>query len=124
MWRQIAGGAFSSIALLSLECAAQVPSFRGTGAELLNACRDAESFRDGTSAFSQGFCYGAVLAAADMLHGREFCFPEAGLPNIQLLRIVIRYIEDNPSKQHLRLSALAAAAYKQAFPCSKEEPRR
>lgn len=123
MWQPIIVVIGLLISLLSSECRAQVSNFRGTGTELLNACRDAEAQRDGaTSGFAQGFCFGAVTAAADMLEGSEFCIT-AGLQNVQLVRIAIRYIEANPEKQHLRLSVLAALAFKQAFPCPKRAGR-
>ena len=48
-----------------------------------------------------------------------YCFPDEGIPLVQQLRIVLKYINDNPERAHLRTGTLAAEAFHKAFPCSK-----
>lgn len=95
-----------------------------TGASLLNACRDMERLgRDAvTSTFLQGYCLGAVDTAT-ILHDRvEFCIPGV-TPKLQLVRIVVSYLERNPAKQDRELAVLASYALSEAYPCPVKNRR-
>ena len=48
----------------------------------------------------------------------EFCRPE-GVNNIQLVRVALKYVRDNPGRAHLPTVVLVFAAMKGAFPCSR-----
>jgi hypothetical protein len=95
-----------------------------SGAAMLNACRDLERLRDdaGASMFYQGYCLSAVLAAA-LLHDRDkFCIP-GPVPKLQLVRIVVNYLERNPTKQQYELAVLASWALSEAYPCPTGQRR-
>jgi len=104
---------------ISVPATAQEPPSTTSGASTLNACRDLERNRtDGTSGFQQGYCLGAVNAAA-LLHDRSaFCIP-GPRPKLQLVRIVINYIERHPETQDRELGVLASYALSEAFPCAR-----
>lgn len=46
-----------------------------------------------------------------------FCRPE-GVGNMQLLRVALKYVRDNPEKAHFPTVVLIFTALKNAFPCS------
>jgi hypothetical protein len=48
-----------------------------------------------------------------------FCLPAESVQFLQLGRVVLKYIRDNPEKAHLQTSVLVFAAVRNAFPCSK-----
>ena len=48
-----------------------------------------------------------------------YCFPDSGIPISQQIRIVLKYINDNPERAHLRTGRLAIEAFHKTFPCSK-----
>jgi Ssp1 endopeptidase immunity protein Rap1a len=95
-----------------------------SGAALLNACRDVERMRNdaGTSQIGQGYCLGSVLAAALLLDRDKFCVP-GPVPKLQLVRIVVNYLEKNPAKQSYELAILASWALSEAYPCPPGQRR-
>jgi hypothetical protein len=46
-----------------------------------------------------------------------FCVPKEGVSNIQAARIVVKYLKENPEKQHDLGITLAIQALSKAFPC-------
>lgn len=81
---------------------------------------------------SIGYCYGLIegissLARAyqagvllNKVYGEQlFCLP-VDVKNEQMLRVVVKYLENNPSILHKRDSLLAIMSFKEAFPCEKE----
>jgi len=49
-----------------------------------------------------------------------YCEPD-GLTNGQVLRIFVKYINDNPESAHLQTSKLYLLAMEKAFPCSTKK---
>lgn len=94
------------------------------GATMLSACRDLERMRDaaGASSFRQGYCLGAVLAAVQLHNNLEFCISQP-TPKLQLVRIVVDYVEKNPTKQDRELAVLASWALTEAYPCAPNRRR-
>src|SRR6266853_1034281 len=45
-----------------------------------------------------------------------FCSPES-VGNMQLLRVALKYVRDNPEKAHLPTAVLIFTALKKSFPC-------
>ncbi len=45
------------------------------------------------------------------------CFPEKGIKNDQGVRVVIKYLKDNPAKLHENEILLIMLAYANAYPC-------
>ena len=76
-------------------------------------------------ALEDGMCMGylsGVIETAKIWQlgtgNQSFCLPEAAEPN-QLIRVTIKYIEDNPAKLHLYAAALVQFAFIEAFPCKE-----
>lgn len=106
-----------------------------TGINLLRACKNVEKIvesgkSDINEVMSSSWCIGVVMAARDLSSGftasgiiqsdMAVCFPEGSVGNEQAIKIVIRYLEDNPHKLHLPASILAYAGLREAFPCTSE----
>ena len=74
--------------------------------------------------YIQGLIDGATYEIATQVEDKKqahtfpFCRPE-GVGNMQLLRVALKYVRDNPEKAHLLTVALIFTALKNAFPCSK-----
>lgn len=99
----------------------------GTGNELLKDCSTAVKLLAGdnvTTGFGAGYCMGVIAGASDALivawqkdgGKRYFCRPE-NANNAQLVRVVTKYLKDNPDKLHLSDIALIFLALEKAFPC-------
>lgn len=101
-----------------------------TGGELLNLCRNYETAQQSVNSITDqefanvmgciGYVKGSVDAFASIvLAGGQRCpaLPDA-LSYEQTIRIVIRYLQENPSRHHMRAGDLVLAALIQAFPCS------
>lgn len=75
--------------------------------------------------FAQGACLGiieGVRTTMVVLNGNlspelRTCFPPKGIINEQAIRIVVKYLEDNPAKLNEDRAVLTATAYNQAYPC-------
>lgn len=52
----------------------------------------------------------------------SYCLPETGVEADQLVRIVLKYVRDNPAKAHKLTIGLVMAAFREAFPCP--EPKK
>lgn len=102
------------------------------GNYLLHACADkTESATTPETKIStyggNMWCIGLLEGVADMntlysqgmLGGKEgaFCLPEEGIPDDQLRRIVVKFLEDNPKSLHQSARILTTMAFHDAFPC-------
>ncbi len=81
--------------------------------------------------FDEGWCIGWVDSALsldglneqwrDVTKARpdllEFCSPTEGIPVIQGVRVVVRYLTDHPEQLHLNGMTVTVMALKDAFPC-------
>jgi Rap1a immunity proteins len=69
-----------------------------------------------------GAFYESVRTKADgklKMGSLPFCRPE-GVNNLQLARVALKYVRDNPEKAHLTTAVLVFEALKNAFPCSEK----
>jgi hypothetical protein len=129
----------SCIALLAF-CALSIPAFSApqlynSGNDFLAVCSavdkdtnltDAEMIKNlQCLAYIQGLIDGATYETAwiwmegkKTVHPIPFCRPE-GVGNLQLLRIALKFVRDNPENAHLETSALIFRSLERAFPCSK-----
>jgi hypothetical protein len=69
--------------------------------------------------YVSGFVDALALAAGNDKSRRVVCFPDRGVPNNQMIRIFVKYLESNPEQLHEsgRMSLLIALT--RAFPCSR-----
>ena len=103
-------------------------SFYGpSGSTLLRQCQAAAKIADGGNYTTQQgidgtFCRGYVAGAVDQMVGLSvqtttvYCIP-SNADNDQLVRVVLKYLNDNPATLNYPAAALVAKAIIAAFPC-------
>ena len=95
---------------------------------LLEFCLEADKFTSNRTSYDKykaGYCFGIVKGVFDlMLVTRDYlpnkgklCVPDKGVQDSQKVKIVIKYLEDNPDKRHLLGATLSSCAFVKAFPC-------
>ena len=102
------------------------------GNDLLDACRDGVRLKERGSksareAFNAGDCIGFLRGMIEMHGALEsdsgsslrplFCLPGQLMPIIQIMRIVLHYLETHPERLHLQQRVLVIEAFRDAFPC-------
>lgn len=71
------------------------------------------------------FCRGYVVGIADAMismsvnNTTTYCIP-TDADNDQLIRIAVKYLNDNPAKLHYAAGLLVLRAIAEAFPCKAE----
>ena len=99
---------------------------------LHETCNEAIALFDSrgeTDAFKAGSCFGYIRAANDMYEimvinsNRTICIP-SGISGKQLIRIVVKYLNDHPEKLHNPASLLVYEAFQESFPCIKVQPEK
>ena len=99
------------------------------GNELLNNCNAALRVFDNQShavddLTKAGFCLGYISGARDTLifwqltspDAKRVCFPvNVSIP--QLIRVVVKYLNENPKDLNMEEIFLVLPAFKNAFPC-------
>lgn len=78
-----------------------------------------------TADYGAGFCRGFIEAVLDMneLHlitggGSPMCIPE-GAKMGQILKVIMKYIDDHPEQLHIRARNVVLDSVAIAFPCKK-----
>jgi hypothetical protein len=120
-------GIAAAVALLGLM--ASGTAMAGDGNQLLEFCKATLRTIDGEDksnpTFGTGYCMGVVGTTMDVLYGigKELpvnyraCPPAGGISYGQGIRIVTKYLEDNPKSLHYESSVLTMAALRNAYPC-------
>jgi hypothetical protein len=107
-----------------------------TGNTVLDKCQKTIHFYENDGGlvkdqFDEGWCIGWVDSALslDGLNEQwrevtkarpslmEFCAPTDGIPVIQGVRVVVKYLTDHPEQLHLNGMTVTWMALKDAFPC-------
>jgi hypothetical protein len=87
-----------------------------SGSNLLRACQAEAKTIDGS------FCRGYIAGAVDQMVGLSvqtdtvYCIPSNG-DSDQLIRVVLKYLKENPATLNYPAGALVAKAIVAAFPC-------
>lgn len=101
----------------------------GDGNQLIGQCQAAVKALDGSKAnastFGAGFCMGKVTGVVDMISifsdrfEKEYrvCMPTPGIQYGQGVRIVAKFLADNPTLLHIEDTILIHMALRRAFPC-------
>ena len=119
---------------LTLVCSAGVSAYAtefpwDSGNAFVRLCEDHPSeelsqFAVGHSiaciAYLHGLSDGQLLPQVEQKTRRLYC-RDADIENQQQVRIVLKYIKDNPAKAHFPTPLLFLEAMKEAFPCSDKE---
>jgi hypothetical protein len=99
------------------------------GNQLLGWCKGALRTTDGTDkgtpTFGTGYCMATVSSVMDIVYGigdelppkYRACPPSGGISYAQGIRIVVKYLEDNPKTLHHEGTVLTMAALRAAYPC-------
>jgi len=107
--------------------------FGGTGSDLLTRCSDMGALKVGDTVaplrlaeakFHAGSCEGYIAGVSDTTQGydsvapknRLYCLP-SNVDMDQLIRVVKKWLEDNPSQLNLPAHILVKRALGEAFPC-------
>lgn len=118
-----------SLLLLSVILYLPITSF-ADGNKLLAGCQGFIKILEGKASESggvaEGFCAGYVQGMSDLntIHsvfyaGKvkfDICMPQ-NVNNAQRVRVLIKYLEENPEKLHESEAELVWQAYAKAFPC-------
>ena len=88
------------------------------GSELLTNC-------EGEDSFSQGLCFGYIEGAYDSyavmvkwgIIEKDFICVPVNVSKGQLVKVVVKYLNDNPAELHLIASSRVIHALSAAFPC-------
>jgi hypothetical protein len=86
------------------------------GSRLIESCRAFSASQ--TAEYGQGVCMGIIAAVWRQNAGRLICSAD-GVTNGQMVRVVVKYMDDHPAELHLRLDDLALSGMARAFPCKK-----
>ncbi|MFI5103133.1 MAG: Rap1a/Tai family immunity protein [Terriglobales bacterium] len=109
-----------------------------TGNDVLSKCQTAVRWLDNGGApvselMDVGWCQGWVGAALELTRSYnewtdftkqkptvpQFCLPDSGIPLIQAIRVVVKYLQENPDQLHEDGMGLTIAALKGSFPCKR-----
>jgi hypothetical protein len=107
-----------------------------TGNDVLTKCQAAVRLFDNNGGpsgeqYDSGWCIGWVTGALQLtrMHNDwatfvkqkpsllQFCVPNPGIPVIQAVRIVVKYLKEHPEQLHDDGMGLTIAALKDSFPC-------
>jgi hypothetical protein len=98
------------------------------GNKLLQECQDGINAMDGGEAKNPvgvGHCVGVLQATMDTLDlsheltklPKYVCMPDGGIPMVQSMRIVVKYLKATPESLNVNESVLVTTALMSAFPC-------
>jgi hypothetical protein len=125
---KVAGIAAAVVLVGMLGSGSALAEYKGDGNELLNSCNMAlrsmggevvdNYFAVGTClGFTQGIRQVLIYQQEQLSPAARVCFPK-GMTNGQGVRIVLKYLEDNPAELQRPGSSLVYEAYKAAYPCN------
>jgi hypothetical protein len=88
-----------------------------TGRGMLSRCKEAtEDQPPQRMGYLQGFCSGVVLSTIVYSPGRLVCHP-ADADVTDGVRVLVKYMEENPQELQEDISLLSIKALHQAWPC-------
>jgi hypothetical protein len=82
---------------------------------VMKGCREGVA-RGGSDLYRQGYCFGILTGLA--YDNQMVCIPK-GVTNEQTLRVVVRYIDQQPARLHESFRGLATEALRQTWPCKR-----
>jgi len=108
--------------LWATPAAGQESTYNVTGNDLIRLC---EGAAEAVASADQGYCRGLITGAIQITRTGEYqrsglnypCVPSNATFS-QMIRVVLRYLEDNPERLHLPDYVLAVEAALAGFPCS------
>lgn len=89
--------------------------------EVMSGCRDNADFDHSKNPFLVGVCNGILDGIYFSLANVAICHPAGASATLeQMVRVVVKYIDDRPERQHEPFERLAFEAMKIAWPCKKK----
>jgi hypothetical protein len=87
---------------------------------------DGEKISSKTDEFGIGPCFGLVEGVRNTLvyvndsleKDLRICWPKNGIPNGQAIRILVKYLKENPTELNNDQTLLTMVAFKVAYPCN------
>jgi hypothetical protein len=115
------------LSIVFLLCASAFAQEKLDSRSLFQACRAAVKQADGEKVSAQeasdaGFCGGYIIGLNEGLRSAvertkvKYCLP-SGLTGEQIVRVVEKYLRENPQELHKPMRTNAIAAFAKAFPC-------
>jgi hypothetical protein len=83
---------------------------------MMQGCRNFASETAGDSGFMGGWCAGILDGITYM--DPDLCIPD-GVPQAQVARVVVQYIDQRPARMHESFKLLAIEALRSAWPCQR-----
>ncbi len=103
-----------ALAVSLLNSGATAQETLNTGSEMLRHCTSSNSDP------MRGYCLGVVsgMLAVSRLLEPEFRFcTERGVTAGQMVRVAVKFMEDNPAMLHRNFDVLALIAFQRTWPC-------
>jgi len=103
----------------------ELHTLKESGNAFLSECNTTETL------FQKGICMGYIVGLNDGIKVEAglrdvtmpYCIPE-NVTNAQSMKVINKFINDNPAKAHMRTSVLATAALMDAFPCENAPKKK
>ncbi len=73
-----------------------------------------------SASFSMGYIEGIIKSNMFLNKEKFFCFPNKRIKNTQAIKIIVKFLEDNPKKLHEDETVLIFTSLIKAFPCHKK----
>lgn len=119
---------FSKTIISLILCAVSLNAFAIDGLQFLRGCKDSLDVIDKNyekANLNAGYCVGYIRGYTDLekfyseiTTKHFFCIPDNAKPE-QLIRIVVKYMEDNPAMLHLEDSTIIFNALAHNFKCNR-----
>jgi hypothetical protein len=116
---------FIALVILLVGTPVSAESRTSDGNEFLRHCTEFVKEYAESELFKAGSCYGFIEGYLETWSISQptptllsHCFPETGVPNIQIARIIIKYLQDHPERLHYGRAVLLDIALNKAFPCN------
>lgn len=91
-----------------------------SGGQMLEGCElwFSSGRRAEKTLIMSGMCMGVVATVVAYKDKASFCMPE-GSDYVQGLRVLLKYLNDNPAELHEELYVLVERAFGKAWPCKR-----
>jgi hypothetical protein len=106
-----------ALALLTSSAYAEDPTRVHSADYLIPGCRLGTNMRNYNDFFARGLCIGTLNGVWSTLMRIGIVCTPANVTTGQVVRVVVRYIDDRPEKLNELFTDLASAALLTAWPC-------
>lgn len=130
---QVAGPAVFLVAVIMQPAPAYEDNVENNGGKLLKSCEVALDYLDNEDAagdieaarycddYLTGFRENENVKEIHLQHYfRGYCFPDSGITNARLARVIVKYLHTNENEQHLAAYTAIRDALVEEFPCGDQ----